>query len=285
MQNRFVALETSTSGSEVTTLIGPMLFTNNLSFFRTAALLMLVSIVCAFHYQAVDEKIVFERKVTYPVHPQFKSQSQDILDGLEAGGILQRYLHRFKPPGRLYVEFYDGEFVVKQGNYISQLDVVEMPSVSFESFFPLSWSFLNGYYTLAVTDMTKTSQSARAVWVNMRVDKENVKTGSLKNRDTMNDSTMNAEFFTVGFDPQDDADTLVPYVPPYITEPDGVHQIVFILFRQPRKMQPLQRLKFRDNWGSTIQGHGVQDWADYYDLQPIGLNYYTTSDEGLFYDT
>ncbi|ONH67329.1 Carboxypeptidase Y inhibitor [Cyberlindnera fabianii] len=223
---------------------------------------------------------VYEHAVTYKVHPDFESRSNDIQEAIKVEKILPGYLDHFNPPGELFVKYpYGDGYSVLYGNYISPMYAIEAPSVTFQSFFPYFDSFSQDLYLLAITDIGRDEQqNARAVWINLALDQDRIvnKTGPDKKAPAIKN-----DYFTAALDLKDDK-ALVQYLGPQPISGTGKHELVFILFRQPLGRLPYHHLKQRLNWGTNISGHGIQDWADYYGLQPIGVNFFESSDDGLY---
>lgn len=212
----------------------------------------------------------------YQILPKFKFKSIGIKETLEESNILKDYLYYWKPPGELNIEFFEiYSKPVTYGNYISPLDCLEPPvEIEFASFFSLSPNFVNELYTLVLNGVDSDGfETCQAIWVNIPFNDENyeiIEHGNGK------------ESFRTKFDLRGGND-LMKYYGPRPKSGSGVHQYVFILFRQPHGWFPPHKLKFRENWGSKHPDHhGVVSWANYYALKPLGINFFTSSNENLF---
>jgi len=213
----------------------------------------------------------------YQILPNYKFKSIGIKQELDEHiKTLQDYLYHWKPPGELNIEFFEiYSKPVTYGNYISPLDCLKPPTeIQFVSFFPLSVNFYKEKYTLVLNGIDKDGfETCHAVWVNLLFNDENYEIVGHED---------GKESFKVKFNLRY-SDDLMKYIGPRPKEDTGIHKYVFILFRQPYGHFPPHKLKFRENWGSMHPSHhGVASWANYYALQPIGINFFTSSNENLF---
>lgn len=207
--------------------------------------------------------------------PALKPFSYAIVDRLEAGGVLQSYLYHFYPEGDLnvtYVTPYQ-TISVDLGNYLSPFDVIEEPfKIEFKSFKPFSDMFFKHLYSLVLVDIDgeNGSENCNSIWINISINE--------KDLTFLNDKT---GLFKVLINLKKSQD-LVRYIGAQPQLETGEHRYVFVLFRQKYGYLPFQPLKFREHWGSRDVKHGVQQWAEYYHLEPIAVNYFISSNEGLF---
>ncbi|CCH46340.1 54S ribosomal protein L35, mitochondrial [Wickerhamomyces ciferrii] len=212
----------------------------------------------------------------YRIEPDFKFRSIGIKKELEHSKVLYDYLYHWKPPGELNIEFNEQHSeVVTYGNYISPLDTLEPPTeIEYLSFFPLSKNFVNELYTLVLDGIDKEGyETSHAIWVNIPFDKDDFESVQLESGKSTFRFKVNLKH----------AGDLLRFVGPRPLKDTGVHQYVFILFRQPHGWFPKHKLRQRENWGTDHKDHyGVSSWANYYDLQPLGVNFFTSSNEGLF---
>lgn len=209
--------------------------------------------------------------------PEFKEKSKGIKEELSENfdGSIKDWLHHWKPPGELNIEFFEiYSKPVTYGNYISPLDCLEPPTeIEYVSFFPLSPKFSEERYTLVMNSVDKEDyEICQAIWVNI----------PFKTKNSLSiDHESGKETFKFKINLRDAGD-LMKYLGPRPKE-DGIHKYVFFLFRQPNGWFPPHKLKFRQNWGSNHpQHHGLVSWAEYYDLKPIGFNFFISSNENLF---
>lgn len=212
----------------------------------------------------------------YKILPNFKFKSIEVKEQLDNNHILSDYLHHWKPPGELNIEFFElYSKRVKYGNYISPLDCLEPPGVvEYVSFFPISRSFEKELYTLVLNGIDQEGfETCHAIWINIHFNNEAYET--LEHDDGKKSFRLKLDLFG--------GKELMKYYGPRPLQGTGTHQYVFILFRQPHGLLLPQQLKFRENWGSNhLLHHGVASWADYYELKPIGVNFFTSSNEDLF---
>ncbi|KAH3686863.1 hypothetical protein WICPIJ_002158 [Wickerhamomyces pijperi] len=217
--------------------------------------------------------------------PRFEYYPWSIREKLMENNVLSNYLLHFKAAGELFVSFdslYDPyeSFDVQYGNYLEVWHTKLEPSFLFQSFFPIEQSFLNNYFTLVLTSLDPDFERSLDVWINLSIMPQDVKLSDpadfeteFKNKQGIHGTrqTFNATFdFKSGVN-------LVPYKQPKPQKGSGDNRFVFLLFRQPSGALPIERLKFRDRWGSKYNDHGVVDWADYYGLEPIAVNFFNSS--------
>lgn len=215
--------------------------------------------------------IVVESIESNKILPSYKEWSNSIQDKLETNDILLLYLHNWNPLGSLEIK-YEDDLKVELGNYLSPINTTNFPiEVTYKSFSPITKQFKKELYSLAMTDLDSDPlyEKCHSIW-------ENIK--------------FNEEDFTIITNPEDKQSfhttfnlsnlfQLMEYIGPNPKPNTGSHRYVFILFRQPYGKLPNHKLKFRERWGSKYEGHGIEDWANYYGLEPLGVNYFISSNE------
>lgn len=209
----------------------------------------------------------------------YQEWSNSIHEQLDSEGILSEYLQHWKPLGSFEIQ-YSGGYKVAMGNYLSPAQTASIPvEFTYKSFMPITKQFKKQYYSIALTDLDSSSdgspdiryEKCHSIWQNLRFN---------ENDFTIIENPEDKKSFITTFDINSFVDhELMDYVGPGPKPTNDIHRYVFVLFKQPYGNLPNHKLKFRERWGSKYEGHGVEDWANYYGLEPIGVNYFKSSNE------
>ncbi|CCH46017.1 Phosphatidylethanolamine-binding protein [Wickerhamomyces ciferrii] len=213
--------------------------------------------------------IVVQSVDTSKILPTYKQFSESISERLEDSKVLPEYLGSWKPLGSFIIKYKDSENL-ELGNYLSPNQTENPPTeFTFKSFFTLTKQFKSDLYSIALTDLDPDYEKAHAIWENIPFNDEDFTiVENQKDNDTF-DTTFNLT----------NSRNLLEYLGPGPRPGTGTHRYVYILFRQPYGKLPNHELKFRERWGSKYLEHGVEDWANYYGLEPLAVNFFTSSNE------
>lgn len=215
--------------------------------------------------------ILVESIESNKILPTYKEWSNSIQDQLESNDILLLYLHNWNPFGSLELK-YENDQKVELGNYLSPTATNSSPiEVTYKSFTPITKQFKKELYSLAMTDLDSdpSYEKCHSIWENIKFNEEDF---------TIITNPEDKQSFHTTFDLSNSFE-LMEYNGPKPIPNTGNHRYVFILFRQPYGKLPNHKLKFRERWGSKYEGHGIEDWANYYGLEPLAVNYFTSSYE------
>lgn len=223
--------------------------------------------------------MVVESIDTNKIIPTYQNWSNSIYEQLESDDVLTLYLQNWKPLGSLQIK-YPEDRLVELGNYLSPLKTSSIPvEFTFKSFTPITKQFKKEYYSITLTDLDSNPgdggsysyEKCHSIWQNLKFNEDDF---------TIIDNPDDKKSFITTFDITSfQKSQLMEYIGPEPKPNTDVHRYVFILFRQPFGKLPNHKLRFRERWGSEYEGHGVEDWANYYGLKPIAINYFKSSNE------
>jgi len=230
--------------------------------------------------------IVVESIDSNKILPTYKEWADSIHDILEEDQILTDYLSNWKPLGSFEIKYSKADYtmdepavMVELGNYLSPSQTEEQPiDFTFKSFFPLNKHFKKDLYSITLTDLDSSAdgvvkyEKCHSIWQNLKFNEDNYEIIQNKEDKASFETSFDLTNLTSSQD-------LMEYNGPAPKPFTGSHRYVFTLFKQPYGKLPDHKLKFRERWGSRYEGHGVEDWANYYGLEPLSVNFFISSNE------